>query len=449
MPIPVTAIFDLGKTNKKFFLFDENLKEIKEEYIKFPLIDDAYGFACDDLKALSDWIKGTITRICESADYQLSGLNFSTYGASLVHLNEHGKPVTPLYNYLKPFPETLQNKFFEQYPEKANNLATASPTLGMLNSVLQLYWLKHTKPELFKKVRHTLHFPQYLSYLFTGKLVAEPTSIGCHTRLWDYNSNNYHNWVKAEGLDTLLPAIVPTTHSFKIDICGYQIKTGVGIHNSYYALASYQLRSKESFLLVSTGTWSISLNPFTGDPSVNSELEKDCLNYLSFQGHAVKASRFFLGYELDHQLTRLNKIFGKDPKYHNALKPDEHYISKLRDGSMKATYYPASIDNIKLIDELFPANNWHPEEFKSFEEAYFQLIWGLVKMQIACIKLAQGSSDIRQIYVDGGLVHNEVFVTMMQHALPHHELTFSDLPLGSAYGAAVVLKEQNRERVLD
>lgn len=449
MPIPVTAIFDIGKTNKKFFLFDENLEELKEEYIKFPLIEDEDGFGCDDLKALSAWIQQTITRICESTEYQLVGLNFSTYGATLVHLDEKGEPVTPLYNYLKPFPPNLQESFFQKYPEQENNLETASPTLGMLNSGLQLYWLKNTKPNFFKKVKHTLHFPQYLSYLFTRKLVAEPTSIGCHTRLWNFDSNDYHSWVRDEGFDKLLPALVPATHTFEIDICGHQVKTGVGIHDSSSALASYQLRLKEPFLLISTGTWSITLNPFTKDPLNHRELEKDCLNYLSIHGHAVKASRFFLGYELDYQLKRLNKIFGKDPKYYKKLKPNETYINKLREGSIEASYYPENIHNPKLIKELFPVNDWHPENFPNFEEAYFQLIWGLVKIQLACIKLAQGSSLIQQIYVDGGFVHNEAFVTMMQISLPDHEIIFSDFPLGSAYGAAVVLKAANKEKVLE
>lgn len=449
MPIPVTAIFDIGKTNKKFFLFDKNLKELKEEYIKFPLIEDEDGFACDDLTALSNWIRETITRICESSEYQLTGLNFSTYGATMVHLDEKGEPVTPLYNYLKPFPQDLQKAFFEKYPEKENNLVTASPTLGMLNSGLQLYWLKNTKPELFKRVKHTLHFPQYLSYIFTGKLIAEPTSIGCHTRLWDYNKNEYHNWVKEEGFDKLLPDLVSTTHTFEIDICGHRVKTGVGIHDSSSALASYQLRLKEPFLLISTGTWSITLNPFTNEPMTHSELEKDCLNYLNIHGKPVKASRFFLGYELDHQLKRLNKIFKKDQKYYKTLKPDETYIGKLREGSIEASYYPENIDNHKLVGELFSENNWRPENFPNFEEAYFQVIWGLVKIQIACIKLAQGNSHIKKFYVDGGFVHNEAFVTMMQHALPSQDVIFSDFPLGSAYGAAAVLKEANKEEVLE
>ena len=448
MPIPVTAIFDIGKTNKKFFLFDENLKELKEEYIKFPLVNDEDGDPCDDLEKLTTWIRNTIDEICKSSEYEVKGLNFSTYGATLVHLDENGEPVTSLYNYLKEFPADLEKQFFETYSEEENNLETASPTLGMLNSGLQLYWLKHTKPHLFSKVKHTLHFPQYLSYLFTGELVTEPTSIGCHTRLWDYSKNRYHDWVINEGLDKLLPAYVSTTQTYTMNICGHEVKTGVGIHDSSSALASYMQRSKDPFLLISTGTWSITLNPFTKEPLTAYELHRQCLNYLNINGMPVKASRFLLGYELDHQLINLNAIFDKDAKYYKSIEADEAYMDKLIDGTVDGTYYPQTILNHTLVEEIFPENQWHPEGYKTFEEAYHQVMWGLVKLQIASIKLAQGKSNIKKIFVDGGFVHNQVYVELIKHYLSDHEIIFSDFPLGSAYGAAGVLKGTFKEEVL-
>ncbi|MDP4679185.1 MAG: carbohydrate kinase, partial [Cyclobacteriaceae bacterium] len=53
----VTLIFDIGKTNKKLFIFDENLNEISHEYIRFDEIPDDEGFMSEDLNALTQWIK--------------------------------------------------------------------------------------------------------------------------------------------------------------------------------------------------------------------------------------------------------------------------------------------------------------------------------------------------------------------------------------------------------
>ena len=38
--VPVTAVFDIGKTNKKFFLFDENLSEVYHSYTRLDPIPD-------------------------------------------------------------------------------------------------------------------------------------------------------------------------------------------------------------------------------------------------------------------------------------------------------------------------------------------------------------------------------------------------------------------------
>jgi sugar (pentulose or hexulose) kinase len=51
-----------------------------------------------------------------------------------------------------------------------------------------------------------LHLPQYLSYLFSRVAASDITSIGCHTNLWDFSNNDYHEWVKKEAIiDKLAP----------------------------------------------------------------------------------------------------------------------------------------------------------------------------------------------------------------------------------------------------
>jgi sugar (pentulose or hexulose) kinase len=446
MTKPVTAIFDIGKTNKKFFLFDEDLQELHHEYFKLPLATDDDGFECDDIYVLSNWIQSTVRKITSSGEYQLKRLNFSTYGATLVHLGEDGKPVTPLYNYLKPFPEELVKKFYSKYPESEHNLFTASPSLGMLNSGLQLYWLKYTKPELFKQVKYTLHFPQYLSYLFTGKLVSEPTSIGCHTKLWDFALNQYHAWVRDEHLEHLLPEIVPATTTFQAFIGGHAVEVGVGVHDSSSALAAYMMRTHEPFALISTGTWSITLNPFTTERLTADELDRDCLNYLTIQGKPVKASRLFLGHELDHHLQILNTIFQKEARYYKQIKLDPSFMEKVEEGKMKSTFYPSTLNNPLLVQDIFPENNWRPEKFTTYEEAYHHVIWGLTQLQVASTKLALGKSSVTKIYIDGGFIDNEIFIKLIQFYLPEYTIEVSHMPLGSAHGAAMIMqpgKKQN------
>ena len=41
----------------------------------------------------------------------------------------------------------------------------------------------------------------------TGKASSDITSIGCHTQLWNFSQNGYHDWVFREGIMDKLPAI--------------------------------------------------------------------------------------------------------------------------------------------------------------------------------------------------------------------------------------------------
>lgn len=137
MSLKVTAILDIGKTNKKFFLFYENLNEVYQKYIQLPQIADDDGFECDDLEAIEKWMLATYKAISSNEKFEVQAINFSAYGATMVHLDESLKPVTPLYNYTKPYPPKILELFTKKHGElEAWSQHTASPALGMLNAGL-------------------------------------------------------------------------------------------------------------------------------------------------------------------------------------------------------------------------------------------------------------------------------------------------------------------------
>ena len=95
---PVIAIFDVGKTNKKLILFDEQYKLVLEESKQFDEIQDEDGFACEDIDALTEWVKESFKRIINDKRFEVKAVNFSAYGASFVYLNDKLEIVAPLYN---------------------------------------------------------------------------------------------------------------------------------------------------------------------------------------------------------------------------------------------------------------------------------------------------------------------------------------------------------------
>ena len=430
----VTAVFDIGKTNKKFFLFDKNFKEVHKEYISFDEIEDEDGHPTENLQALQKWLKTVFNRILEAKKFDVKAINFSTYGASFVHIDENGNPLTPLYNYTKPLPDHIVESFFQEHGPKEEFLRdTGCADLSMLNSGLQLYWLKKEQPELFSKIKYSLHLPQYLSYIFTGIPISEYTSIGCHTGLWDYEKKDYHKWVYKEELNKILPPIVSTETSINMNYNGSRIKIGVGIHDSSAALLPYVRSIKKKFVLVSTGTWSIVFNPFTKNPISQDIDNRDAINYMRINGKPVKATRVFLGNEYKIQVEKLDKQFGVNDDYHRSVKFDYD------------TYY-------EIIKDFKHCFKWEsiyskdmPEKtsiyYDKYEHAYHQLMTELVLLQIECIKEALGNDTIARIYVDGGFSNNDIYIKLLSHYFRGKKLSTTDASLGSALGAAISISD--------
>lgn len=433
MSKPVIAVFDVGKTNKKLFLFDEDYHIVYERTARFIETVDEDGDHCENLESLISSVYDSLHQIKQLKEFDVKAINFSTYGASFVYLDKDGKPLTPLYNYLKDYPEVLKTEFYAKYGGEALLAKeTASPILGSLNSGLQLYRLKKEQPQVFKKLKYALHLPQYLSYLITGKTYSDITSIGCHTHLWNFDKNAYHKWVTEEKLDEKLGALIPADTSLKTVYDGLKVEVGVGLHDSSAALIPYLANFTEPFALLSTGTWCISLNPFNQTPLTAQELDQDCLCYMHYKGKAVKASRIFAGYEHDHEATRIAEHFNIPAHTLRTLKYSAKTITKLSskipENNSPATAFATS--------SLFGKRDL--SQFKNEAEAYHQLIFDLVKQQVFSTNLIL-SKDIKRIFVDGGFSKNEIFMHLLADKLPQIELYASDISQATAIGSALAI----------
>jgi len=435
-PIPVIAIFDVGKTNKKLFLFDENYKIVFERTARFTETHDEDGDACENLDSLRLSVFDSLREIFKHKEFDLKAVNFSTYGASFVYVDDGGNPLTPLYNYLKPYPQELGSQFYETYGDKARFAReTASPVLGNLNSGLQLYRLKYQQPEVFKKIKYALHLPQYMSYLLSGQMVTDLTSIGCHTALWDFSKNNYHHWVDQEGIlpkmaplkpaDAVLPAIFP----------GSTYSVGIGLHDSSAALIPYLVSFHMPFVLISTGTWSISLNPFNQTPLTEDELKHDCLNYLQYKGSPVKASRLFSGYDYEEQVKRIAAHFNQDAIKYRTMAFEPAIVSQLQ----TQTALQDKPKEGELQKSVFEQRDLH--DFKTDTEAYHQLMMDIVQQQAISTGYVLQGSKVQRIFVDGGFSKNAVFMHLLAFAFPHLEVYAASMAQATAVGTALAIHQ--------
>ncbi|QJW90373.1 carbohydrate kinase [Spirosoma taeanense] len=445
MPTPVIAIFDIGKTNKKLFLFNERYEIIWEKAEQFAEIPDEDGDPCEDLKRLTHWVESSMSEVLDLPDFTVRAVNFSTYGASLVYLDAECHPIGCLYNYLKPYPDAVRRQFYQTYGDEATMaLQTASPNLDSLNSGLMLYRIKYDKPRLYWRIWYALHLPQYLSFLFTRQVLSDVTSIGCHTMLWDFEKNQYHDWVRAEKLDNLFAPVLPSDSFLKAIIMDRPLYVGVGLHDSSAALIPYLASFQEPFVLISTGTWCVSMNPFNSQPLTPEELQYDCLNYMHYKGQPVKASRLFAGYEHEQQTRRLAEHFHVAIDHYVGIDYNPVLIEQLREHSMPVNGHgePTGSQMLSMRGSLFAERNL--SAFATYEEAYHQLMLDIIAQQLISTNLvladsSDGRTSVKRIFVDGGFGKNPIYMNLLATAFPDIEVFAASVAQASALGAALAI----------
>jgi sugar (pentulose or hexulose) kinase len=425
---PVIAVIDVGRTNKKLFLFNGEYTIVYERSAAFSEIKDEDGFDCEDLEGLEQWMKDSLYSAFGEKQFDIRAINFTSYGASFVLVDEKGEPLCPLYNYLKPFPETLSKQFYSDYGgEETLSIETASPVLGSLNSGLQLYRLKYERPRLFEKMRYALHLPQYLSFLLTKKYFSDLTSIGCHTLLWDFRKNDYHEWVIKEDIQSKLAPIADGDITVPVVYEGHELIAGIGLHDSSAALIPYLVHFQEPFVLISSGTWCISLNPFNNEVLTTEELKQDCLCYLQYKGRPVKASRLFAGRAHEEGIKRIANHFHLEPGWYKTVKFDPELAAALKrpgndpDPSDSSGFASRSLEN-----------------FGSASEAYHQLMIDIVNAQQESTKLVLNPA-CKRIFVDGGFSANPIYMNLLAAAFPKTEVFAASMAQATALGAALAI----------
>lgn len=434
------AILDIGRTHKKWLLFDAHYTLLDAHSQELADNQDEDGFRCEDLYALRDWLQQTLQLIGKRTDLVVEAINVCAHGAALVHVDALGQPLTPLYDYMKPLDQAFIQSFYHQFGgQAAFSNQTGSPALGMLNSGLQLHWLKHKHPEVLQRLHRSLHLPQYLHYLLTGHMRSDISSVGCHTGMWDYAHKKYHHWLADEDLLQYVPEPEPYDHSSIARVEGRNRCIGIGMHDSSAALLPYMKAALEPFMLLSTGTWNIALHPYFHARLEEEDFARDCLYFLLDKHTPVAASRLFLGQEYHHQVQRLEIYFHKESGYHRQVNLDANTLDAWRRNPSSSTlFYPQTMQGSGPIPQLYGPE---PDlsQFDSFEHAFHKMMMDLCYLQKCSIELLQDHSPVRNLYISGGFMHNEPFMALLQAYLPKWRLYRADNTNDSALGAALAI----------
>ena len=424
------VVFDVGKTHKKCFVFSLNFKLLFQKSIQVDEIPDEDGFESDDLKTTLEWMEGLLEQLL--IKYAVKTVNFSAHGASFVLIDYNGNPLLPMYNYLKPVDSEIEKEFYQAYPNL--ELSSASPRSGFLNSGFQLYWLKKNRRKKFKQVQLALHLPQFFHYYFTGNSVSELSSIGCHTSLWDYSSANYQDWLIQEEISDLQAPISSSEKTSEGVNLLKGVSVGIGLHDSSAALVPYLKAVKKSFILLSTGTMNVALNPFCNQSLLESELNQGCLNYMTPNGQAVKASRFFMGGAHEQLSKSIASYFDCSSDFFKTIDYDPLEFDQTT--PLSNTNWSISSTDFSLPKEIF-------KNYSSPTEAYYAIMKTLLQIQFTSLAFILRGVKIERIYLDGGFQKNQIFIKHLARSFADLEVYCNDFSLGAALGAALSVHPTN------
>ena len=171
------AVIDIGKTNAKLALVDlDTLTEIEVFKRSNPVLAGP-PYPHYDTGGLWEFILGSLTEMNRS--HGIDAITVTTHGAAAALLDGQGELAAPVLDYEHDGPDTLAAGYDAIRPEFAE---TGSPRLPVgLNLGAQLFWQFEAFPNIRKRTRAIVTYPQYWTFRLTGKAVNEVPSLGCHT----------------------------------------------------------------------------------------------------------------------------------------------------------------------------------------------------------------------------------------------------------------------------
>jgi len=426
------AIFDIGKTNKKFLIFTEELKVVYSESTKIGEVERD-GILCDDNERLEKWMREVL--ITASKKYHVRGLNISTHGATLAHLSK-GALAFPIVSYNHDIEPEVRKAFYQRYgsPKELYEVTGTPPYGRLIIAGLQIYWLHHQFPDAFSRIDKILFFPQYLLYVLSKLEVSEVTSIGCHTYLYDLRNMDWSFIARDLGVDCLCPSIIDVWgNSGEFKINDSKIIAAPGIHDSNASIIPFII-GRQDALIASTGTWCVFMYPRAEFAPRADDLKRDVVYYINAYGRPVRASRFAGGYEHDYYLKLIMERFNIDPR---GMVLDKEVLEGLL-RERKDFIMPGLIENTGQFQESKPGIIGDVF-YKDVKKAYHLLNLSLAIQSYIGMNLITDEKK-PPIVVLGGFANNNIYLSILSTLLDQQPVLKSLFSEITGLGTAICCK---------
>jgi len=448
------AVLDIGKTNKKILIYNQDLVIVDQKYTRIPEIEDD-GVLYDDVESLKAWILNTFSELSKTCNIRV--ISTSAHGATYSLVDDDGNSVVPQIAYNTDPGDDFHEEFYQHVGDPIDlQVSTATPNFNLLiNPAKGVYLSKKLFPEKFSNVKHLLLYPQYFGFWLTGQLCADPTYTGNHTYLWDFEKRNWSDVADKLGIRHLLPESFKNPWEslgpIKLEIANRTSLSPdtivtVGIHDSNASMLPYLISMEEPFLLNSTGTWCVIMNEKEKVSFAPDELGKVVFYNQNAFWKPVKTAIFLGGMEFEHYTKILCKIHGRTdfPKFNPSLtekliKGNDKFI--LPSVARGIGQFPLSMPRVIENGETFhlaeiESGSRIPGFFMNYEEALIVLNLSLAIQTRVSFDRADMTHGL-QVFTEGGFSKNDTYNSLMTAFYPDSSFYLTDLKEASAYGAAL------------
>ncbi|WP_018183763.1 FGGY-family carbohydrate kinase [Kaistia granuli] len=254
------AVLDIGKSNAKLALLDLETRVVLDIRTRKNAVLPGPPYPHFDVDGIWDWFLDGLTEFAGKAE--IAVIATTTHGAAIAVLGRDGLAL-PVLDYEFAGPDAVTDDYRKARGDFAEILSPDLP--GGLNAGRQLYWMARTFPAEFAGAEAVVPYPQYWVWRLTGRRVAEATSFGAHSDLWNGRAGTYSTLAAKEGWTKLFPPRVAPWDTVGAVLPEIAARTGLspdcrvvaGIHDSNASLLPHILARPLPFTVISTGTWMI------------------------------------------------------------------------------------------------------------------------------------------------------------------------------------------------
>ena len=241
------AVLDIGKTNKKVAVYDDEMKPlaVRKRKIGTIRLDD---LDVEDIETVESWFLKQLKEL--GSEYPIRVLSVTTHGSTLVCVGPDDKPSVPPIAYTNEVPDGVHERFWAAVgdPKETQKVTATAEIKPLINSAKLLWYQKERWPEDFQKTEHILFYPQYFGYRLTGVPSADITYTGCHSFLWDYAAEDWSSVADVLGIRHMLPK-KPGASESELGVITPEVaaatglpgdtRVTLGIHDSNSSLVPY------------------------------------------------------------------------------------------------------------------------------------------------------------------------------------------------------------------